>query len=227
MSSGLVTSNFDRLACPYRWMEYASFGPYLERCRLAQLAYLGGAKRALVLGDGDGRFLKQLLASNPLLTADVVDSSRSMLRVLDRRIRRMGEPFHRRIHLHNADALGWNASGGYDLVVCHFFLDCFFMPQLDRLFDRLMPHLNPGARWVISEFSIPCRASAPPLASSFARCLARPIVGLLYRCFGLLTGLRVRHLPDYAASLRRRGLTLERETCFLGGLLQSQLWLTS
>jgi hypothetical protein len=223
----MATSNFNRLAHPYRWMEYASFGPYLGHCRRAQLAHLGGARRALVLGDGDGRFLKRLLGSNPLLTADVVDSSRSMLRVLDRRIRRMGEPFHRRIQLHHADALDWNASGPYDLVISHFFLDCFFTSELDRLFDRLLPHLDPGARWVISEFSIPNRSSTPALRAWLSPCLARSIVGLLYRSFGLLTGLRVRRLPDYAVSLRRHGLTLDRETHLLGGLLESQLWLLS
>jgi cyclopropane fatty-acyl-phospholipid synthase-like methyltransferase len=217
----MIASNFNRLAHPYRWMEYASFGPCLEHCRRAQLAHLAGARRALVLGDGDGRFLKHLLASNPLLTADVVDSSRSMLRVLDRRIRRMGEPFRRRIRLHHADALCWRVSGSYDLVVSHFFLDCFHTPQLDQLFDRLLPHLEREARWVISEFSIP---SHPP-ASYLTASLSRWIVGFLYRSFGLLTGLRVRKLPDYALSLHRRGLTLDRETHFLGGLLQSQLWL--
>jgi hypothetical protein len=223
----MVTSNFNRLAYPYRWMEYASFGPYLGHCRRAQLAYLGGARRALVLGDGDGRFLKRLLESNPLLTADVVDSSHSMLRVLDRRIRRMGEPVHRRIRLYHADALGWNASGPYDLVISHFFLDCFFASELDRLFDRLLPHLDPGARWVISEFSIPNRRSTPALRAWLSPYLGRSIVGLLYRSFGLLTGLRVRRLPDFAVSLRRRGLRLDRETHFLGGLLESQLWLLS
>jgi hypothetical protein len=51
------------------------------------------------------------------------------------------------------------------------------------------------------------------------------IVGSLYRCFGVLTGLRVRKLPDHAASLRRHGLTLDHEENFLGGLLQSQVWI--
>jgi hypothetical protein len=44
---------------------------------------------------------------------------------------------------------------------------------------------------VISEFAIPRNA--------FAAYLARGVIGLLYRAFGLLTGLRVRALPDYAA----------------------------
>jgi hypothetical protein len=210
------TSNFDRVASPYRWLEYASFGPYLERCRRGQLAHLGGKQHALLLGDGDGRFLARLLKSNPELTADVVDSSGSMLRVLEQRVCRMGGQARQRIRLHHADALSWTPTGSYDLVVSHFFLDCFFPYQVEQLFDRLLPHLDRRAYWVVSEFSILREAPGSYLSAS--------LVGLLYRCFGLLTGLPVRELPDHAALLRGRGLGLAREETFLGGLLQSQLW---
>jgi ubiquinone/menaquinone biosynthesis C-methylase UbiE len=213
-----VTSsvNFDRVARLYRWLEYMSFGLWLERCRSAQLAHLTGARRALLLGDGDGRFLARLLAANPALTADVVDSSQSMLMILDRRIRRSGPQARRRICLHHADALQWNPTGSYDLIVSHFFLDCFFPHQLEQLFDRVLPHALPGARWVISEFAIP--------RNPFAGCLARGIIGLLYRAFGLLAGLRVRALPEYAAPLFRRGLMLSHDRRYLAGLLCSQVW---
>ena len=98
--------NFDHVARPYRWLEYLSFGPWLGRCRIAQLAHLTSARHALLLGDGDGRFLARMLAADPLLSVDVVDSSYSMLTVLDRRIRRSGAQARQRICLHHADALG-------------------------------------------------------------------------------------------------------------------------
>lgn len=208
--------NFDPVARPYRWLEYLSFGPWLGRCRNAQLTNLNGARHALLLGDGDGRFLERLLAAYPLLTVDVVDSSAAMLTVLDRRIRRSGSQARQRIRLHHADALEWSPTGGYDLIVSHFFLDCFFPGQLEQLFDRVLPHALPAARWVISEFAIP----RDPVASY----LARGLIGLLYRAFGLLTGLRVRTLPDYATSLVRRGLVLSQDRHFLAGLLCSQIW---
>jgi cyclopropane fatty-acyl-phospholipid synthase-like methyltransferase len=207
---------FDHLARPYRWLEYLSFGPWLGRCRMAQLAHLTGARRALLLGDGDGRFLARMLAADPSLTVDVVDSSDSMLTLLDRRIRRSGAQARQRICLHQADALEWNPTGRYDLIVSHFFLDCFFPHQLEQLFDRVLPHALPGARWVISEFAIPRNA--------FAAYLARGIIGSLYRAFGLFTGLPVRALPDYATSLLRRGLVLSHERHYLAGLLCSQVW---
>jgi hypothetical protein len=205
--------NFDPVARLYRWLEYLSFGPWLARCRSAQLAHLTGARHALLLGDGDGRFLVHLLAVNSGLQADVVDSSRSMLTVLKRRIRRSGGAI---IRLHLADGLEWEPIGHYDLIVSHFFLDCFFPHQLEQLFDRVLLHAQPGALWVVSEFAVPRN----PLTAF----LARGIIASLYRVFGLLTGLQVRALPDYADSMLRRGLVLSHDHCFLAGLLRSEVW---
>lgn len=210
--------NFDRVARPYRWLEYMSFGPWLARCRSAQLTHLTTARHALLLGDGDGRFLARLLAANPTLTADVVDSSYAMLTLLARRLH--SSEFHQRVRLHHADALNWNPTGSptpsYDLIVSHFFLDCFFPNELEQLFDSVLPHALPEAHWVISEFAIP--------HNPFAAWFARGIISGLYQAFGWLTGLRVRALPDYAASLHRRGLTLSQDQSYLAGLLRSQLW---
>ena len=196
-------------------MEYASFGPLLARCRSAQLANLTGYRRALVLGDGDGRFLERLLFVNSTLTADAVDSSRSMLRLLRRRLLEKGIPASR-ICLHHADALTWQPTGSYDLIVSHFFLDCFFPHQLELLLDRVLPHALPGAQWVISEFAIPTNKWTAPFA--------RALIALLYRIFGVLTGLPVRTLPDHATALIKRGLVLHDERRYLGGLLCSQRW---
>jgi hypothetical protein len=139
-----------------------------------------------------------------------------MLRILDCRIRRSGPQARQRICLHQADALDWNPRGSYDLIVSHFFLDCFYPHQLEQLFDRLLPHLRPGTQWVISEFAIP--------RNRFAAYFARGIIGLLYRAFGLITGLPVRALPDYAALLLRRGFVPSHDRRYLAGLLCSQLW---
>ncbi len=231
-----MAANFDPLARSYRWLEYLSFGPWLACCRNTQLTHLEAqgtlsvgsletsneesdgenSAHALVLGDGDGRFLASLLLVNLTLTADVVDSSRRMLDILDRRIRLLGPQAHQRIRLHHADALSWNMTGCYDLIVTHFFLDCFFPEELERLFDRVLAHASPNAQWVISEFAIPQSALAKPIAGT--------IVSFLYRAFGWLTGLKVRALPDYATVLRRLGLVLSQERQYLAGLLCSQLW---
>jgi ubiquinone/menaquinone biosynthesis C-methylase UbiE len=227
--------SFDRLARPYRWLEYLCFGRALERCRFALLPELGGARRVLLYGDGDGRFLARLLRAYPGpetgletvletgLEIDAVDSSRAMLRIAEARL----TPHARaRVRFHHQDALRYMPSPGsdpgelsgarYDLVITHFFFDCFHQEELLQLLDRIRPHLAPNARWLVSEFAIPQRA-LPALA-------ARAVVGLLYTAFRLLAGLRANHLPDYAAVLAAHGFLLSRRTILLGGLLHCELW---
>jgi len=208
-----MAPGFDRIARPYRWLEYLSFGPMLERCRFHCLPELANAQRALVLGDGDGRFLARFLTRNPEIRADVIDASPAMLQLLAGRAAAISA--RDRIALHCADAREFEPEGSYDLVVTHFFLDCFTTKEIYALAERIRPHLCPGARWVVSEFSIPSSLLSVP---------AKLLVRSLYAAFHLLTGLNVDRLPDYAAALRAHGLTLVHQRRWLGGLLVSERW---
>jgi ubiquinone/menaquinone biosynthesis C-methylase UbiE len=208
-----MPASFDRIARPYRWLEYLSFGPMLERCRFCRIPQLGGARRALVLGDGDGRFLQRLLARNPQVHVDAVDQSTVMLRLLQSRVAAVGAG--ERVRVHQSDALAFAPDGSYDLVVTHFFLDCFTTEEVQALTENIGPHLAPGALWVVSEFAIPRGLAALP---------ARSIVAALYGAFRLITGLRVDILPDYSSALVRAGFVLEERKTFLAGLLVSDRW---
>ncbi len=210
---GKSAEHFDRLALVYRWMEMFTFGPWLERCRFAFLGEMAGCRRAAVLGDGDGRFTARLLGANSIVAIDAVDASREMLREL---LKRAG-PDATRVQVHYADAREWPpANAPYDLVVTHFFLDCFTQQEVRALAARLRGSLSPEAHWVVSEFAIP--------EGAFGRWVARPVVWLLYRAFGLLTGLQVRKLPDHAAALRAVGFACARRRNLLRGLLVAEVW---
>lgn len=211
--------SFDRIARPYRWLEYLSFGPMLERCRfyrIPQLApeYFPG-RRVLVIGDGDGRFLARLLAANPRLHADAVDQSPAMLRLLQARVTAIGAAD--RVRLHCGDALAFAPPRGqpYDALITHFFLDCLSTADVQRLAESIRSALDPRAVWIISEFAIPNGPAALP---------AKALVAALYAAFHFITGLRTRTLPDYAAALSRAGFILDHRQRFLGGLLVSDLW---
>lgn len=206
--------NCDPLARWYRALEYAGFGRALERRRTAFLDGMSGARRVLVLGDGDGRFLAAFLRTNRSAEVDSVDSSAAMLALARDRV---GEAGATRVRFHHADARSWQpAAGFYDLIVTHFFLDCFTDAELHPVVARLAAHATPDARWVVSEF----RQPAHGLAAWHARAW---LVGL-YAFFRVTTGLRVRRLPDHAAALAAAGFRLERETLARFGLLTSQLW---
>jgi ubiquinone/menaquinone biosynthesis C-methylase UbiE len=209
--------NFDTLARSYRWLEYLTLGPYLERCRFSRLAQLTDARHALVFGDGDGRFLARLLRSNPQITVESVDCSAAMIRQAERRVGNIGPAASSRLTLHHENALTFSSRNfGYDLLVAHFFLDCFSTDELNMLFDRTVPQLTPGALFLVSEF---VTVQGGPMAA-----VSRAIIGILYRVFGLLTQIGPRHLPDYCAVLNAHGFTLREKKTWLGGLLVSELW---
>jgi hypothetical protein len=160
-----------------------------------------------------------------------------MLRLLQARVAAIGAA--QRIHIHQANALTFqpmstrDVGNGteqldegdatrvcldtqpYDLVITHFFLDCFTTEQVHALARNLRPHLAPGAFWIISEFAIPKGPAALP---------ARAVVQSLYIAFRILTGLRTRALPNHAAALTQTSFNLQRKKTFLAGLLISEQW---
>ncbi len=82
----MTPPRFDWLAPHYAWVEAVTFGGLLQWCRTALLPDLADARRVLVLGEGDGRFLAAFLASNRAAKVDVVDSSAAMLALARRRV---------------------------------------------------------------------------------------------------------------------------------------------
>jgi ubiquinone/menaquinone biosynthesis C-methylase UbiE len=209
--------SFDRLARLYRWMELLSFGPWLMRCRVAFLpaiaAHGSAMGRALVLGDGDGRFTARLLRACPGIEIDAVDASPAMLAELLRRAGRHAS----RVHPHAADARSFAPPHPpYQIIASHFFLDCLTTAEVADLARRLSAVAAPDAVWVVSEFAIP--------PGIYGRWIARPLVWMLYRAFGQMTGLSLRALPDHAAALAESGFRLSVRRAWLGGLLASELW---
>ena len=207
-----VAPNFNRIARPYRFLEYFTLGPMLQRCRTHFLPQLLDCKRALVLGDGDGRFLARLLAANPDIRADAVDTSATMLHLLRRRCASVTSI---RLRTHHHSALEHAPSAETDLIVAHFFFDCLTQPELDALISHLAKHIRPNATWLISDFRIP----TGPM-----RLLARILVRSLYLGFRILTGLRTAHLPNHETPLIQAGFTCISRHHQLAGILSTELW---
>ena len=215
--TGATVANFNFIARPYRWLEYITLGRSLERCRFHYLPSLLQQKRALVLGDGDGRFLAHLLAQNPHLQADAVDTSATMLTLLRNRCEAATPNIAHRLRIHHTNALTFSSAHGekYDLVVTHFFLDCLTQPDLEALIARICPTLTSNAFWLVSDFRIP---SGP------MRLPAKLIVRSLYLAFRILSGLKTTHLPDHTTPLNHAGFTRISHHHRLAGLLTTELW---
>ena len=208
--------NFDRIAAIYRWAEYLSLGPLLQRTRTRLLDQLDNPRHALVLGDGDGRFLEQLLLRYPQCTAVAVDISAAMLDKLRRRCLRSVPNAATRLTTLQRSALELHPASNTDLVVTHFLLDCFSQPEVDALTTRIASQLAPGALWLLSDFALPDNQLLRPFAHLY--------IASLYVAFRLLTGLRVRQLPDPQSALQRAGMRRITRSTLLGGLLYTELW---
>ncbi|SDE70389.1 class I SAM-dependent methyltransferase [Terriglobus roseus] len=211
-------SGFDRLAKPYRWMEYLSFGTALENCRFHFLPVLRNTRHALLLGDGDGRFTAALLRQATAADAVAIDASGGMLHALKKRCAAVGA--ERRIQtfctaLNNglSESLPRNH---FDLIVTHFFLDCLNDAEVEHIAHDAALCATADARWVISDFHIPDHGAM--------RLPSRLIVRLLYLAFRLLTGLRAQQLPTHGPILHRNGWQMQQQQTSLGGLLISELW---
>ncbi len=206
--------NAGPIAGIYRWLEYGAFGLALERARFDFLSHAAGARRVLILGEGDGRFLAGLLKCNPHASVAVIDTSTRMIQLARERVPSADVS---RVHFYPIDAAAQPLpEGPFDLAVSHFFLDILDGPAAEAVILAVSARLTPEASWLIAEFQEPARG--------LRRLHARLWLRGMYGFFALATGLRTRRLPPYRELLAGSGfIEIERrERRF--GLIRSQVW---
>ncbi|MGA3007368.1 MAG: class I SAM-dependent methyltransferase [Opitutaceae bacterium] len=205
---------FDRLARIYRPLEYGAFGRDLERARFCFLKKLWDCRAILVLGEGDGRCLEQLVRAAPEAHIDCLDLSPAMLA---RAEARLPADARSRVAFRQADLLtAALPDKKYDAVVTLFFLDCFTAEQTADMVRRIAASLRPGARWLWADFA------RPPLG--LARLRAQAWLAVLYAFFRWQTSLSARVLPPAEALIVAAGFSSEAERVFQWGLVRSVLF---
>lgn len=207
---------FDRIALHYRWMESVVFGGALQRIRCGHLETFLGAESILLIGDGDGRFLKALLSEGCCAKIVTIDSSREMLKIAQSRIRSFGKEVcfvHSRIE-------DFNLPEGFspDVIGAHFFLDCFSEKELIRVVDRISSWCGPQSKVVVSDFSIPKNGGIQRFWAQFLVC------GMLL-FFGFILGISARKLPNFFDFLSNRGWKCLKKKASCQGFLCSWIWL--
>lgn len=208
--------SFDRFAPHYRWMEAVLAGGKLQRCRVAFLDEVTQARHALIVGEGNGRFLSALLKVNPSVRVLCVDGSARMLEQARARLERDGLKTAAVEFVH-ADVMAWSPPrAGFDLLVTHFFLDCFPPGQLEEIVGRLQRAATSDAQWLLADFCEP--------ASGLARWRALPILKLMYAFFRITTGLPARRVTPPDPFLERHGFELVARRHAEWGLLHTDLW---
>lgn len=212
--------NCDRLARAYRWMEYAVFGTTLERCRCGHLHELQNPRRALVLGDGDGRFTARLAERYPNLQIDYLDISGNMIALARERIGRANAAAIERIRFHQCDArTAALESKSYDLIAAHFFFDFFSHADVENMISRLSVLAAPEAAWLVSDFELP--------PNRWAILWARPLLRTMYLFFRFTISLENQQLSDWRTPLRDCGFAAHKVLRWRAGFIVSELWTRS
>jgi len=208
--------SFDHLAPFYCGMEFVLAGEKLQRCRLAWLGEVKDCRRVLIAGQGPGRFLTECAKALPEARIHCVDASAGMIQRAKLALQRKRLDSDR-ITFEQATLPDWHPpKGEFDLLVTHFFLDCFPPDRLRQVVSRLASAAQPGAKWLLADFCEPPRG--------LARWRAKSILALAYVFFNLTTGLAARRLTAPDKYLEQFALKLKRRRTCDGGLLHSDLW---
>jgi len=182
--------SFDNLARPYAVLEHLLFGRKLEQARDFHLEALDTRKpgKALILGEGDGRFTYKALHTNPKLSVDSIEQSFEMRRLAQSRIEKLGNRGKDRYCQIKNDALQYSfPQNEYDFVITQFFLDCFRTENANQLIVGINRALKVEGKFLYLDFSIPNGRST--------YWLSHGLVAFLYLFFRATTNIEARSLP--------------------------------
>jgi SAM-dependent methyltransferase len=208
--------NFDSVADVYWLLEKLTFQGVLQRARTFGIDKIPGPARALIVGEGNGRFIEQLLRAHSAVEVDCLDASGRMLDLARRRLHRDYPTGLNRVRFQQSDILTVGLTNRYDLIVTHFVLDCFEGDELKRLVAKLAGEASPNCVWLLADFTVP--------QGGWRKVHAVLWIAMMYAFFRLTTNIRASKLTDPAGLLQRAGFALRQEKRWRAGMVKSQVW---
>jgi len=209
--------SFDILAPIYRAMERLAAGGKMQKARTDFLEVIPVPRRILTLGEGHGPFLLECCRRFPEASIICVDASQGMMAQAREALKRSGLN-DARVQWVHADVLIWEPPvASFDLIVTHFFLDCFTEDQIRTLVPRIGKAADRDATWLMADFQVSPQGG-------WKRIRSRMILALLYVFFGVMTRVSARRLIAPDPHLQAAGWRLYRRAEYEWGLLKSDWW---
>jgi ubiquinone/menaquinone biosynthesis C-methylase UbiE len=211
--------SFDPIATHYRWIETLAFGRALQRARTRWLPDIARPKHVLIVGEGDGCFLRELLRAHPKIRIDCADASANMLQLARKRIERSSPESLDHVRFLHRDIRKWSPTHAYDLLVTHFVLDCFPKEEMQMIVAKLAAAASNNAIWLLSDFTVPKQ----PLA----RLHATVWIHAMYAFFRLTTRISARTIVDPTPFLVDHGFVRIKRSLSRSRMIKSELYLAT
>ncbi len=206
-------ATFDFIARLYRLLESIAFQNSLQRARTFFLDQIPTPERVLVAGEGNGRFLREFVRRFPKARIDCVDASARMLELARAKL----PDANHSVRFIRNDLLAWSPEeDAYDLIVTHFFLDCFDEHELAKVVAALAKSATQNALWLLADFSIPRQ----PLRKLHAQTW----LWVMHRFFRVVARISARRLIDPLPFMSAHGFRCAQNKYSRLGLVKSELW---
>jgi ubiquinone/menaquinone biosynthesis C-methylase UbiE len=184
-------TTFDLIASFYPLLEQIVFGSTLSQARRFFTNRVIEGDKVLLVGEGNGRFLFEIVKQASSSSFTVVDSSARMLTAAKQRIATVDRcP---RVEWIHTDILEWQSPAAhYDRIVTHFFLDAFMADSISRIVEKISRLATEDALWINVDFS-----------SENQNLRQKLLMWAQYRFFRISAGIEASRLFDALPYIRQ------------------------
>ncbi|MEK9772887.1 MAG: class I SAM-dependent methyltransferase [Opitutae bacterium] len=208
--------NFDKVAPFYSFLEKIAFGNKLQVARIAFLERLTRSQNILLIGEGRGRVLAEILRNNSQATITVVESSSSMVYMIKKTV----QPDElKRVTFVNSSFQKFFCRKKFDAVCTCFFWDCFSEKELRSGLSQMHKLTQSKGLWINVDFAF------LPSSSVFSNLPHKFTLHILYGFFQISCGLTVNNLTPIGPIASQVGFELAESLKFNAPSLSSEIYL--
>jgi len=207
--------NFNRVAPYFERLEKIVFRDQMQKCRTAFLSNLPALNKIAVIGEGDGRFLLELLKYSDCPEVHYIDSSQTMLDLAHRRLQTHIPGDLPRVKFYRCDLTSENLpASDYDLVATNYFLDVFNEVTLKQCISKIANSCREDAIWLYADFQITGERLRKLRTAAWLK--------IMYLFFKIAARIQTQVLVDPASCLESHGFKLVHQAEFNRGLMRSE-----
>jgi len=156
----------------------------------------------LLLGEGNGRFLLEVLRRFPNASITCVEPSAGMRAEQQKRLQKQFREMPSRLTIIPERFQDWSSGEArFDVLVTHFFLDLFTESEIDDIVSKIDRLAAPTGRICVAEFSE---------ATSKWGWFSRGLIRTMYRFFSLVANLKTERIPNWRRAFSNCGWSMEK-----------------